>query len=465
MDKSPYKLNKVVHQRTRALASTSTYAANLIKSDRPLPVTTNDEIEQRVENANERLLQSTNDATNRMLQGQRVVNLTAEQQETSLMNRTIVSGERSRNRPDIIGHQRITIFFSHLDVKQLAKHHHCNVSTVLRIKNDPLSSIGMTWRQFRTILSDQHEARLMGWYADTTGIPRGIIPPLPPLRRPGRQPVLSRNDQSFLKLLLTHNPDFYLDELLEQLIFFNPNVDISLSTLSRTLSKMGYSKKRNTKVIPLSDAIERRIFKMGIDRLVSHTNQLVFLDETANSRGSVQRNSSWSARGMQSIGTARSAGTRMSFMGAIDVHGIVSFNLFEGNVNRINFLEFLILDLVPLMNPFPQARSILVLDNARIHGDANLFSHILWENFSILTLFLPPYSPDLNPIERMFSVAKSLMKRILVSDPNLRRNPENMWLLVLARISLTTNFRNIIESTYEPGTDEWGRPFVRLRLA
>jgi len=61
------------------------------------------------------------------------------------------------------------------------------------------------------------------------------------------------------------------------------------------------------------------------------------------------------------------------------------------------------------MNPFPQKNSVLVMDNAQIHHDEFLVNLI--ESIGCKVLFLPPYSPDFNPIETAFSVIKSWLKR------------------------------------------------------
>ena len=41
----------------------------------------------------------------------------------------------------------------------------------------------------------------------------------------------------------------------------------------------------------------------------------------------------------------------------------------------------------------------------------------------VLPIFLPPYSPDLNPIEQFFSSVKATFKRFIGQDPSPRRNP------------------------------------------
>ena len=61
------------------------------------------------------------------------------------------------------------------------------------------------------------------------------------------------------------------------------------------------------------------------------------------------------------------------------------------------------------MNPYPGPNSVIILDNARIYHDENLIEFL--QAFGICVEFLPPYSPDLNPIETAFSVIKSYLKK------------------------------------------------------
>ena len=56
---------------------------------------------------------------------------------------------------------------------------------------------------------------------------------------------------------------------------------------------------------------------------------------------------------------------------------------------------------LPQMNPYPEPRSVLVLDNCRIHHNEALVDMV--RAAGCLILYLPAYSPDLNPIEESFS--------------------------------------------------------------
>jgi transposase len=60
------------------------------------------------------------------------------------------------------------------------------------------------------------------------------------------------------------------------------------------------------------------------------------------------------------------------------------------------------------MNPYPQDRSILILDNCAVHK-TNALREVV-EAHSCLLVFLPPYSPDLNPIEESFSCCMWILR-------------------------------------------------------
>jgi transposase len=73
---------------------------------------------------------------------------------------------------------------------------------------------------------------------------------------------------------------------------------------------------------------------------------------------------------------------------------------------------------MPLMNPFPAPRSILVMDNAPIHHGGRIEE--ICAAAGVLLIYLPPYLPDMNPIKKFFLVLKSQLKRqqILTNSDN-----------------------------------------------
>ncbi len=61
------------------------------------------------------------------------------------------------------------------------------------------------------------------------------------------------------------------------------------------------------------------------------------------------------------------------------------------------------------MNPFPGKNSVLIMDNAKIHHDNEMVNVI--ERSGCRVLYLPPYSPDYNPIETAFSTIKIWIRK------------------------------------------------------
>lgn len=81
---------------------------------------------------------------------------------------------------------------------------------------------------------------------------------------------------------------------------------------------------------------------------------------------------------------------------------------------------------IPLTNPYPGPRSVLVMDNCSIHHleevrqlveDEAREQNLLCSQFNAHVvivcklIYLPPYSPDYNPIELGFSMIKSFLRR------------------------------------------------------
>jgi transposase len=93
---------------------------------------------------------------------------------------------------------------------------------------------------------------------------------------------------------------------------------------------------------------------------------------------------------------------------AITVDGIIYSHIKEGSYNGDQFLEWLD-GLLHVMNPYPARHSVLILDNCRIHHVEGVEERC--EERGIRLVYLPPYSPDLNPIEECFSFVKAYIRR------------------------------------------------------
>ena len=76
----------------------------------------------------------------------------------------------------------------------------------------------------------------------------------------------------------------------------------------------------------------------------------------------------------------------------------------DGPTDKDIFREYVRLVLVPSLRP----GDIVVMDNLAAHGDKE--AKRLIESTHAQVYFLPPYSPDLNPIEKMWSKIKTFLR-------------------------------------------------------
>ena len=86
---------------------------------------------------------------------------------------------------------------------------------------------------------------------------------------------------------------------------------------------------------------------------------------------------------------------------------MVGVELVTSSVNGDHFFDFVRGSVIPEMLPFDGRNplSIAVLDTHHVQPVMELF-----QEAGILVLFLPPYSPDLMPIEKTFSYVKYYLK-------------------------------------------------------
>ena len=436
-----------VHNRVMRLLQTHSTIMRRMAEDHNVLILDPQAQRRRIEQAHENFVQNQNSITQRSILSSTESSLEHFVNSRFESNTSILSRTSTRKRPHILGFERAVIYKSNLKAEILSKAYHCNITTIYRIKADPISVLGMTRRQFKSLISDLIDSNLMNWFTDISGCPEFVLPPLDFVYRGGSRRKLSQEHTSILRVILEINPSLFLDEILEILTFYDPFLDISMSTLSRHLLIMGYKKKKSSKVIGDSNPVVRQHFALSVSELVQRIDQLVFLDEATNARDSLTRSTSRSANKTSARGKRHRPTQRVSFIGAIATPGIVAFDLYPGTISSAEFLDFMVHQLLPSMNRYPGERSVLILDNARAHSTQIV--DFAFQHFGVMVIFLPPYSPDLNPIERFFSSIKASFKRFVGSDPSLRQNPYLLWLMSIAHCDQVVDYRRLINSTYD----------------
>ena len=102
-------------------------------------------------------------------------------------------------------------------------------------------------------------------------------------------------------------------------------------------------------------------------------------------------------------------------MAGLRLSGIAAPFVLDGPINRETFQAYIDRVLVPELTP----GDIVVMDNLASHKGPAVRTAI--ETAGARLLFLPPYSPDFNPIEMAFSKLKALLRKAA------ERTVEGLW--------------------------------------
>ena len=169
-------------------------------------------------------------------------------------------------------------------------------------------------------------------------------------------------------------------------------------TFKRT-RKRGLSKRKSEATPP---------FLSSFMETVNRGNNIVAIDES----GFDQRPSpayGYALAGVPAIVVWKPSSDRrrLNLLMAIHASGSHQYTIRESAINGVTFAEF-IKDL-----PYERGTTLL-LDNASIHNTALVKQTIADKGY--VALFVPPYSPEFNPIELVFGVVKNAFYRLRYSD-------------------------------------------------
>lgn len=102
----------------------------------------------------------------------------------------------------------------------------------------------------------------------------------------------------------------------------------------------------------------------------------------------------------------KTKGKRLSFVGAMALDGPRGMMTYEGTMNTACMLEYVEHHLVPNLNKGDQ----VVMDGLNIHKNVRVKELI--ESCGAKVIILPPYSPEFNPIEHLWSTLKARMRAV-----------------------------------------------------
>jgi transposase len=135
-------------------------------------------------------------------------------------------------------------------------------------------------------------------------------------------------------------------------------------------------------------------------------SRLVFVDETGLNT-SMTRLCARALSHLRAFGRApKGKHTNLTVVGAVALDGVRALMAYEGGTTREAFLRFVNEALVPSL----KQGDIVIMDNLRAHYTDGVRQQIEAANATVM--YLPPYSPELNPIEQAWSKLKAIFRRL-----------------------------------------------------
>lgn len=153
------------------------------------------------------------------------------------------------------------------------------------------------------------------------------------------------------------------------------------------------------------DDVKKKRAEFLVQQSALDTSRLVFVDESGYRLGSSPRYG-WSPCGEKSPGKGvHGRWQSMTMIGAIALDGYRGFMTIDSGTSIDVFDGFVSQQLVPQL----RAGDIVVMDNLSAHKNSKIVAAI--ESAGASVLFTPPYSPEFNPIEKLWSKLKDIIRR------------------------------------------------------
>lgn len=251
---------------------------------------------------------------------------------------------------------------------------------------------------------------------------------------PREKPVTKMSDETLdvLLAIVAEQPWLYLSEMAEEL-FWKTGRRFSREYVHAALhQRAGFSLKKMQIVAGQRDEANRSLYWTAVQEIGTRPGQFFFGDESGFDNKTARRKMGWGCRGSRvNVEEILHRGKHYSILALFGVDGFISLRWVEGGYDTGWFMQHITEMIAQVMSEYPADRSILVLDNCRIHrAEEDALRAVIravgqapgsppWpapepgerEIHGGRLLFLAPYSPVDSPIEFGFSVVKNSWRR------------------------------------------------------
>ena len=222
-------------------------------------------------------------------------------------------------------------------------------------------------------------------------------------KRPGRTAIFNGIEAEKYAALIAcpekADRDFWTAKAFHGYISGTYEVECSYQTVVRFFHKQGYALKVPQSFPDRQDEALRQKFINELESWYNDDNTDVWFQDESGFEGDPRPRRRWDKKGSKSKVVKNGDHLRMNVMGMVCPRTGEFFALETSHSDAETFQAFL--DEASDTISFSRKQNILIMDNASWHKKKTL-------NFQEFEpKFLPPYSPDLNPIERIWNTMKA----------------------------------------------------------
>jgi transposase len=230
---------------------------------------------------------------------------------------------------------------------------------------------------------------------------------LNPRNTPHEYPhLITPEGEMYLSLLIIKENDITLEELRDRYEQAY-GVRVSIGTMYNTLEKLNITRKKKTFSDPKKNSdsakVDKEIYDAQLDEIDS--DKRFYLDETGSclNMSPLYGRSREGERAYDQKPTYPS--TTVSTVAILSEDGMNAQFTYTGSLNAKLFILYLDIYVLPSINN----NQTLIMDRHPVHCAKSVKKYLKQNNIKFL--YLPAYSPDLNPIEEAFSKIKQFIKK------------------------------------------------------